>query len=176
VKVTVCPLADVGDCIAAESPARLISLFAPEGPDPPTWTGGPQLLLCVHDIAEPQPGMIAPDAGMIDRLLAFAADWKEEKPLLIHCWFGISRSTAAAFIVLCAADPARPEREIALALRRAAPEATPNRLMVALADERLGRGGRMSEAIAAIGPGRLSTSGRPFSLPAVRQERDRGGS
>jgi predicted protein tyrosine phosphatase len=170
VKVVVCPLADVGDCIAAEAPARLISLFAPEGPDPPTWTGGPHLLLRVHDIAEPQPGLIAPDAGLIDRLLAFAADWEEEAPLLIHCWFGISRSTAAAFIVLCAADPARPEREIALALRRAAPEATPNRLMVALADARLGRDGRMTEAIAAIGPGRFAPSGRPFSLQAPRRD------
>jgi predicted protein tyrosine phosphatase len=167
-KVVVCPLADVGDCIAAEAPARLISLFSPEGPDPPTWTGGPQLLLCVHDIAESQPGLIAPDAGMIDRLLAFASDWREEEPLLIHCWFGISRSTAAAFIVLCAADPARPEREIAQALRLAAPEAAPNRLMVALADARLGRGGRMIDAIAAIGPGRVAPSGRPFSLPATR--------
>jgi predicted protein tyrosine phosphatase len=174
VKVIVCPLADVGDCIAAEAPARLISLFSPEGPDPPTWTGGPQLLLCAHDIAEPQPGMIAPDAAMIDRLLAFAADWKEEAPLLIHCWFGISRSTAAAFIVLCAADPARPEREIALALRDAAPEASPNRLMVALADVRLGRGGRMTEAIAAVGRGRLALSGRRFSLPATRRAVDLG--
>jgi predicted protein tyrosine phosphatase len=167
-RVIVCPLADVGDCVAAEAPARLISLWSREGPDPPAWTGGPRLALCFNDIEEPQPGFIAPDFETIDRLLAFAADWKEAGPLLIHCWFGISRSTAAAFIVLCAADPARSEQEIALALRDAAPEASPNRLMVALADDRLRRGGRMRQAIADIGRGRPAPSGRPFSLPATR--------
>ncbi|HEY2049888.1 MAG TPA: hypothetical protein VGH03_11125 [Caulobacteraceae bacterium] len=174
-RVIVCPLADVGGCITTEAPARVISFWSREGPDPPAWTGGPQLTLCVNDVEEPQPGFIAPDLGMVDRLLAFAADWREgEGPLLIHCWFGISRSTAAAFIVLCAADPARSEREIALALRDAAPEASPNRLMVALADERLGRGGRMRQAIVDIGRGRQATSGRRFSLPANRQAVDLG--
>ena len=171
-RVIVCPLADVGDCIDAEAPARVISLCAPEGPEPPIWNDGPQLILRVNDIEEPQPGYVAPDAGMIERLLSFGAEWREEGPLLVHCWFGISRSPAAAFILLCAADPARPEVEIAQALRLAAPEASPNRLMIALADERLGRGGRMRQAIADIGRGRMASTGRRFSIPATRRQRD----
>jgi predicted protein tyrosine phosphatase len=167
-RVIVCPLADAVERIAADAPARVISLCAPEGPEPPIWTGGPQLILRFHDIEAPRPDFVAPDAGAIDRLLAFGADWREEGPMLVHCWFGISRSTAAAFILLCAADPTRPEAQIAHALRRAAPEASPNRLMVALADERLGRGGRMRQAIVDIGRGRLASSGRRFSLPATR--------
>jgi predicted protein tyrosine phosphatase len=165
-RVIVCPHADVADCIAAHAPGRLISLCSSEGPEPLAWTGGPQLILRFHDIEEPRPDFVAPDAGAIDRLLAFGADWREAAPLLVHCWFGISRSTAAAFIVLCAADPVRAEEEIAWELRRAAPEASPNRLMIALADERLGRGGRMRRAIAEIGRGRLASTGRPFSLLA----------
>lgn len=167
-RVIVCPLADAVERIAADAPARVISLCAPEGPEPPIWTGGPQLILRFHDIEEPRADFIAPDAGVIDRLLAFGADWREDGPMLVHCWFGISRSTAAAFILLCAAEPARSEAEIAQALRRASPEASPNRLMVALADERLRRGGQMCRAIAEIGRGRLSSSGRPFSLPRGR--------
>jgi predicted protein tyrosine phosphatase len=163
-RIIVCPLADVAARIAADAPARVISLCSPEGPDPPTWTGGPQLVLRVHDIDAPQPGLIAPDAETVDRLLAFGAGWRKDGPLLVHCWFGISRSPAAAFILLCAADPARPEREIALALRHAAPEASPNRLLVALADDRLGREGRMRQAIAEIGRGVPASTGRPFSL------------
>ncbi|MBV8681403.1 MAG: hypothetical protein JO111_00915 [Caulobacteraceae bacterium] len=167
-RVIVCPHADVADCIAAEAPARLISLCSAEGPEPLAWTGGPQLILRFHDIEEPRPDFVAPDAAAIDRLLAFGADWREEGPLLVHCWFGISRSTAAAFILLCAADPDRPETQIAQSLRDAAPEASPNRLMVALADERLRRGGRMRQAIADIGRGRLASTGRPFVLPVNR--------
>jgi predicted protein tyrosine phosphatase len=167
-RIIVCPLAEVAERIAADAPARVISLFSPEGPEPPTWTGGPQLFLRVHDIDAPQPGLIAPDAGTVDRLLAFGADWRKSGPLLVHCWFGISRSPAAAFILLCAADPARSELEIAQSLRRAAPEASPNRLLVDLADEQLGRGGRMREAIAAIGRGVPASTGRPFSLPEAR--------
>ena len=38
-------------------------------------------------------------------LVQFALDWDRKAPLLIHCWAGISRSTAAAFITLCALNP-----------------------------------------------------------------------
>jgi predicted protein tyrosine phosphatase len=54
--------------------------------------------------------------------------------------------------------------EIARELRRVSPTATPNRRMVALADERLERNGRMSAAIAAIGRGTDCYEGAPFAL------------
>jgi predicted protein tyrosine phosphatase len=84
--------------------------------------------------------------------------------MLIHCYAGVSRSTASAFIAACKLSPHREEAEIARVLRQASPTATPNLRFVALADERLGRGGRMVSAIEAIGRGQECMEGVPFAL------------
>jgi predicted protein tyrosine phosphatase len=89
----------------------------------------------------------------IKRVLDFVGGWPREQPILIHCYAGISRSTATAYITACAQNPGVDEEQIALALREASPTATPNRRFVALADAELGRGGRMIRAIEKIGRG-----------------------
>ena len=71
--------------------------------------------------------------------------------MLIHCWAGISRSTATAFVLACERSPRVEERRIAQVLREAAPHASPNRRIVALADRLMGRGGRMIAAVEAMG-------------------------
>jgi len=86
--------------------------------------------------------------------------------MLIHCWAGISRSTASAFAIACERNPHADEHAIALALRRAAPHAYPNRRLVALADDILGRRGRMIEAVEAMGDNNFAMEGVPFDLPA----------
>jgi predicted protein tyrosine phosphatase len=83
---------------------------------------------------------------------------------VIHCFAGISRSTAAAFITLCATRPERDEHDIARRLREASAIATPNTRLVALADDILDRRGRMVAAIAAIGRGEMAIEGSPFAL------------
>jgi predicted protein tyrosine phosphatase len=82
---------------------------------------------------------------------------------VIHCYAGVSRSTAAAFVAVCTLNPRRSEAAVAEALRRASPTATPNIRIVALADDILGRNGRMVEAITAIGQGLLAEA-TPFRL------------
>ena len=77
--------------------------------------------------------------------------------MVVHCFAGISRSTAAAFITLCVARPKRDERDIARRLRQASRFATPNARIIAIADTMLGRNGRMIEAIAEIGRGEMAT-------------------
>ncbi|WP_296512480.1 tyrosine protein phosphatase [Rhodopseudomonas sp.] len=123
---------------------------------------GRHLQLDFHDINEPTPGLLAPDAGTVRAILDFGRAPKN--PLLIHCWAGISRSSAAAFAIACDRNPGF-ERAIAMELRRRAPSATPNRLMVKLADDLLGRDGGMVEAIAAIGRGADAFEGAPYQLP-----------
>jgi predicted protein tyrosine phosphatase len=54
--------------------------------------------------------------------------------------------------------------EIANDLRRASRTAMPNSLIVALADDILGRKGRMIAAIEAIGPGDMALEANPFVL------------
>ena len=83
----------------------------------------------------------------------------------MHCWAGISRSTAAAYILAIAINPDLDKEALAQELRRRAPSATPNPLLVSMADEKLGRGGRMVAAIARIGRGADAFSGTPFILP-----------
>ncbi|PPD17138.1 MULTISPECIES: tyrosine phosphatase family protein [Methylocystis] len=122
------------------------------------------LRIAVSDIDAPQGGHILPGEEHINRLLAFLEEWDRSAPLVIHCYAGVSRSPAAAFVAACALAPRRSEMEIARELRRVSPTATPNRRMVALADERLGRNGRMSAAIAAIGRGTDCYEGAPFAL------------
>lgn len=118
-----------------------------------------------NDISAPMAGKTLPAREHVEGVLAFAERWDRTTPIVVHCWAGISRSTAVAYILSCALAPARCEREIALALRRAAPSATPNRLLVSHADDHLERAGRMRAAIAEIGRGADAFEGTPFVLP-----------
>ena len=90
--------------------------------------------------------------------------WDRAAPLVMHCYAGISRSTAGAFVAACALNPRRDERAIAQALRHASPTATPNIRIVCARRPALGRAGRMIAAIEQIGRGVMALRGR--SVPA----------
>ncbi|MGH6663427.1 MAG: tyrosine phosphatase family protein, partial [Pseudolabrys sp.] len=100
------------------------------------------LVLAVDDIAFPMDGYTVPAQEHVERLVDFVGKWDRAAPMVVHCYAGISRSTAAAFTAACAVNPRRDEEDIALALRRASPIATPNARIVELADMALGRKGR----------------------------------
>ena len=163
----VCPLSHVPRVVAARRPSHVITLLDPPelieiidgyGPDR-------HLRLGVHDIPDPTEGLLCPDESTVEAILAFGATWTGDDPLLVHCWAGISRSTATAFTLACERNPDVDERVIASALRRASRTAKPNRRIVALADDRLGRGGRMVDAADSIGQGDSAWEGEPFDLP-----------
>ncbi len=163
----VCPLSQVETARTLHRPSHLVSLLSPSSVDgawPVSDTGDTHLRLAFHDVARRRKDLVAPSAALVARLLDFAAGWDASRPMLVHCWAGVSRSTAAAFIIACQRVPERPERDIAQALRAAAPYATPNPLMVSLADAALGRAGRMSAAIAQIGRGADAFEGALFEL------------
>jgi predicted protein tyrosine phosphatase len=122
------------------------------------------LLLGMDDIPEPADGYVAPCEEHVARLITFARGWDRATPLVVHCYAGISRSTAAAFVTACALNPDRAELRIAETLRRRSDTASPNRRIVSIADDLLGRNGRMVDAIEAIGPGAAATEAVPFRL------------
>jgi predicted protein tyrosine phosphatase len=113
----------------------------------------------------------------IRELLAFVDGWRRTAPLLIHCRAGVGRSTAAAFVTACALNPRADEKAIALVLRRLAPFARPNEMLVRRADAELVREGRMLAAIEQTRPVRSHddsvdvsaprAEGTPFELPAI---------
>jgi predicted protein tyrosine phosphatase len=122
------------------------------------------LWLRVHDIVDPLDGFRHPVVEHIDELIAFVRRWEPTTPIVVHCHAGISRSTAAAFVTACVLRPNRDEGDIAFALRRASATAQPNRRLIALADEVLGRNGRMVTAVEAMGPATPAASALPFRL------------
>lgn len=120
------------------------------------------LALVMNDIAAPREGLILPARDHVERLLSFARE--SRSPLAISCYAGVSRSTAAAYVVACAMAPHVGEADLARRLRALSPSATPNPLIVALGDEILRRQGRMIEAVRAIGRGRDAFEGETFCL------------
>jgi predicted protein tyrosine phosphatase len=122
------------------------------------------LFVAVSDITVESEGHILPGEAHVASLLEFVQTWDREQPLIMHCFAGVSRSTAAAFIAACALSPERDEAEIARAIRQASPTATPNSRLVAVADTMLGRKGRMIEAVERIGRGEECYEGVPFAV------------
>jgi predicted protein tyrosine phosphatase len=116
------------------------------------------------DITEPMDGFVAPNAEHVEQVLSFVRSWDRGAPLVIHCYAGVSRSTASAFAAACALNPHRDEMTIARQIRAASPIANPNRLIVGLADKALGRDGRMLRALDDIGPASMMVEGKPFRL------------
>lgn len=166
--IHVCALPDLATTAAALPAYRLLTLMSPSHPDD-SWKRHARdvhLHLAFNDIIAPRDGLIAPDCDQIEAIIDFGCEASSDFPLLIHCWAGISRSSAAAYMIACARNPGY-ERELADELRRRAPFVTPNMLMVSLADDRLARDGRMTDAIAAIGRGAEAFSGQPYSMPLV---------
>jgi predicted protein tyrosine phosphatase len=166
----VCPLSRLHDVVAKTRASHLVTLMGAgsEVPRPATIAADRHLFISVSDIVEPMDGYILPAADHIEQLLAFVQAWDRESPLVLHCWAGISRSTAAAYIATCALTPERDEAEIARALRLASPMATPNPRLIALADDLLGRRGRMVDAVHAIGRGAEAMEGTAFMLQLNR--------
>ncbi len=123
------------------------------------------LFIGVSDITAPIDGHIMPSEAHVHTLLDFVQQWDRMHPIVIHCWAGISRSTAAAFITACALFPHQDEQRIARRLRQASPSATPNPVLVSAADQILKRQGRMVSAIKSIGRGADAFEGTPFHLP-----------
>jgi predicted protein tyrosine phosphatase len=122
------------------------------------------LIIGMDDIHEPLAGYVAPAEGHVAELLRFVRRWDRAKPIVVHCYAGISRSTAGAYVAACALNPARCEFALAWELRQRSLTATPNPRIVKIADRMLGRSGRMVAAIETIGRGMMAYEGDPFRL------------
>lgn len=165
--IHVCGLAALPSLTSALQPSHMVSLLGDgEFPDTPeSVVPDGHLKLQMHDIWHPQPGYIAPAIEHLESLLDFAQRWQQAGPLVIHCFAGVSRSTAAALVVLCSYYDGR-EREAARLLRERAPHAYPNRLMIELADDMMARGGRLLEAVDTMPQPDFLAPLRSVELPA----------
>jgi predicted protein tyrosine phosphatase len=164
--IHVCSLARLNETVADLGARHVVSLLGDEAnvERPPGIVPENHLWLRLHDISSPLDGYIMPGEEHVAELIGFIRRWDRRAPLVVHCFMGISRSTASAYAAVCALNPQRNEAAIAQALRLASPTATPNIRIVALADRLLGRDGRMVAAIETIGRGNLAIEARPFRL------------
>jgi predicted protein tyrosine phosphatase len=164
--IHVCSLARLHETVEDTGARHVVSLIGDEArvEVPPRVAPENHLWLRLHDIHDPLDGYILPEEAHVADLLDFVRRWDRRAPLVVHCFAGISRSTASAFASVCALNPRRDEASIAQALRRASPTATPNGRIVSLADSLLGRQGRMIAAIQTIGRGEFAAEATPFRL------------
>ena len=169
--IHICSLRLVDSVAADVGPSHVLSLLGGITPFPATPAGvdpANHMKLILADISAHEPGMITPAADHLQDIIAFGERWAAEsggtRPLLVHCFAGISRSTASALTIACAIRPKVPEHAFADALRAVSPSAHPNSLMIEHADNLLGRQGRLSAAVEAMGPGDFSQAGPSFVL------------
>jgi predicted protein tyrosine phosphatase len=169
--IHVCALRHVPEMVKHTGARHLISAinayFLPETPT--AISDDRHLKLDMNDIVEAQPDLVLPSTGHVAKLLDFVRSWDKQAPILIHCYAGLSRSTAAAFIALCALNSCTPEETIARTLRRSSDTAVPNRLFVALADKVLRREGRMIAALDSMGESRGAYECTPFGVEALHE-------
>ena len=164
--IVVCPLHKVASVVEDHKPSHAVSLLGSdhEMPSIPSLAPDRHLKLSFNDISAPMEGYVPPGQADVETLVEFIEGWDPASPMLIHCWAGVSRSTAGAFIAQCVLAPQTDELELAKQLRTASPSATPNKLMVSYADDLLGRNGRMVDAVAIIGRGADAWEGNVFQL------------
>ena len=164
--IVVCSLARLSGIVREHRARHVVSLlrdgdkvFRPEGVG-----ANDHLWLSMDDIADDIDGMVPPGEQHVTRLIEFLPRWDRKSPLVVHCFAGISRSSAAAFIAACHAEPKMDEGELARRIRAASPTASPNPRLVALADRYLGRDGRMVRAVTEIGRGHMAYEAEPFAF------------
>ena len=164
--IHVCSLARLHPTVAETGAKHVVTLMKDVAMvrRPPSIEEANHLLLDMDDIVTVMDGYVPPNDAHVAKLIEFVTGWDRSAPIVVHCYAGISRSTAGAFITACALNPNRDEEIFARAIRSFSPTAQPNIRLVSLADDILGRGGRMISAIRAIGPGIAAYEGHPFQL------------
>ncbi len=164
--IHVCSLAALPETVRRTGASHVLTVMAnvEQVARPVSVLPANHLKVSMDDIVEDMDGFVAPSETHVAQVLDFVRGWDRSAPLVVHCYAGISRSTASAFAAVCALNPHRDEIEIARKIRAASPIAAPNRRIVGLADRALGRDGRMLRALDAMGPGEMLSEGRPFVL------------
>jgi predicted protein tyrosine phosphatase len=158
--LTICGLDEL-DLHSARGVTHVLSILDPGWPEPASFAAFDphfRATLHFHDAIEAGPRIVLPQRADIETILAFGGDLGDDLGhLLIHCHAGISRSTAAMTMILAQAFPQEDERAIVDRLLQTRPQAWPNSRMIGFADDALGRGGRLTAAVADLYARRLET-------------------
>jgi predicted protein tyrosine phosphatase len=145
---------------------HVLSILDPDYPVPEAfgqYGEHERLELRFNDIIDPTPGLILPNAGHVQTILAFGRSLgAEPQPLarlIVHCHAGVSRSTASMALILAQALPDEPGETILATVYGIRQKAWPNLRLIEIGDAMLGRGGTLIRA--AYGLYRLQIDRRP---------------
>ena len=133
-RIHVCPLSRVDEVARRVGAASLVTLINPDFDvrRPSCIDASRHLRLSLADIDAPAEEHVAPGEDHVRDLVAFARAWGRREPMLIHCYAGVSRSTAAALIVAAALCPTRDERDAPI--KRASEISPPQPIRIQFAD------------------------------------------
>ena len=146
-QVTICGIGELGlHCEAGVT--HVLSLLDPGWPEPEAFgifDPHRRLELRFHDVIDADPGCVPPERPDVEQLLSFGRELAKAKGahLLVHCHAGVSRSTAAATLILAQARPDRPAEEALQTVVRRRPHAWPNLRILEFGDALLGRRGEI---------------------------------
>jgi len=151
IEIEICSREEAGEILCSPSRRKNIALLVSIGeahdPAPNGYANVAQRMrFAFCDTNEEEGG---PTADDVRRLIAAARSLasQESARVVIHCQAGISRSTAAAAIFHAVLLGEGREDEAVARVLAAREYANPNRRMIALADELLGREGRLVDAV-----------------------------
>lgn len=154
IAIAVCGMEELPFFAPDFGPTHAVSLLDPTNDRPPIegLEDPAHLFVGMHDISQPLPDHEHPQAHHVETLLAWGETLRPavesaEVRILVHCWAGVSRSTAAAFTLKCQLTDLS-ERDALTYIHGVRRQMWPNELLVSLADEALNRRGRMKRALA----------------------------
>jgi predicted protein tyrosine phosphatase len=147
--LTICGLEEL-DLHGARGVTHVLSILDPDWLEPPAFQAfapHARVTLYFHDAIEPGPGIILPEVADVEAILGFGRDIGDDLGhLLIHCHAGISRSQAAAAILMCQHAPGQEEAAF-LRLLDLRKHGWPNTRMVEFADQLLQRDGALMRGL-----------------------------
>src|SRR5437868_7239199 len=111
----VCSLAALPDTVKSTGASHVLTVMAnvDQVQRPVSVLAANHLKVSMDDITESIDGFVAPSDQHIEKVLNFVRGWDRSAPMVVHCYAGISRSTASAFADACALNPHRNEIESA---------------------------------------------------------------
>jgi len=150
-RLTICGLAEL-ERFCRDGVTHVLSILDPEWPEPEPFAAfDSHHRECFYfdDVIAVRAGARAAERHDIERLLRFGETLTRDdvRHLLVHCHAGVSRSTAAAAILMAQHNPGR-ETEAFERIAEIRPRSWPNSLLVRMADDVLDRRGALTAALA----------------------------